>query len=629
VLNKEGFPSLIYKNLVEVAKAEFAQSHLDDSPLGKINLSKLQDEITWIKYDHLIDLINRIESINDPRANIPWLVSRLSAQCFGALGYLLVSSSNAQEWRAFYTQYARMFGWHNDLVTNEGNRLLFIPDTDETFEHKSSAQVNLLLTCLCLRIWHISAPYGFNSMKVEINRKISPQMIKAFPLLEWTSSVHKLTTIRFPIETEQKPLIGSNERFRSLFQKEANLQLKMYGNKADLVAKVRDILRRNTDLQTVSLSSVADQLHMGERTLNRQLTEQNTTYKEIVSNFRSKLSLELLFVGQSIEKVALRVGFSERSTFERAFKKWQGFTPAQMQASYSLLSKERKVSDIIHPDNIPNLPLTATRLLGILNNDNSHIDELVEIVSQDPGLVAKVMQIAGSAFYANTHVTSLKQAILGVFGTEKLKSLALMLLSSRLFIIDSDAFDISQFWLQSLATAQISEDIGKTGAWGKQISSELYFVGLFYDLGSLFIAHCLPLQFRQINNEMHPDFSLLQYHDFQINRLGISSPQASAFLASYWNLPTHLTDKLKTLGQYHNDTIPHQPSVTGITCVASAVRKYLNLKNDLAEENVEFQSILKQSFFEFGLNWSSQLKSLSQSSQSRIESLRTQSGSII
>ena len=628
MLDSLGFPSLIYKNLVDVIDAEFAQNYHINSPLGKINLSNLQDEITWIEYYHLNDLIKRIESINEPTANIPWVVSKLSPQSFGVLGYLLVNSANAQEWRAFYEQYAQAFGWHINKINNRNNRLSFKCVAVDSIAQQYNPQINLLLTCLCLRMWNISAPYGMHSIQVQINSKISTYMSKAFPDLQWITTDSDTTIIQFAVTTEQKPLIGFNERFRELFRKEVDLQLKMYDNKADLVARIRDVLRQNHDLQNISLSLIAEQLHISERTLNRRLTEQNTTYKDVVSNFRSKLSLELLFAGQSIESVAIRVGFSERSTFERAFKKWQGFTPAQMQASYSLLSKEKKVSDMVHPDNIPNLPITATRLLSILNNDNSHIDELVEIVSQDPGLIAKIMKIAGSAFYANTHVASLKQAILGVFGTEKLKSLALMFLSSRLFSIDSETFDIGEFWLQSLATAQVCEDIGKTGIWGKQIGSELYFVGLFYDLGSLFIAHCLPQQFRQISNEMQPNFSLLQYHDFQRNRLGISSPQVSAFLASYWNLPSHLADELRALSQYYKNPKAQQVSIIGITCVVTAVRRYLSLNEDLAAENKTFSEILQQAFVEFGLNWSDQLEFLSQTIEPRIESLRSQAGSL-
>ena len=623
-----GFPSLIYKNLVDIIDAEFAQDHLIDNPLGKINLGDLQDEISWIKYHHVIDLLKRIELIADPKANIPWIVSQLSSQSFGVLGYLLVNSENALQWREFYCLYAQAFGWQLDNIAVKEGSLVFKANTLTEVEHSLNPQIRTLLTCLCLRMWQISAPYGLKSMQVHCKMRSANQISKAFSGLQWTTSDNDVVIIKFPCASEQKQLIGFNQRLQKLFQKEVELQLDIYQSNSDLVAKIRDILRKSSDLQDISLSSVANKLHVSERTLNRQLTEQNTTYKEVMSNFRSKLSLELLFAGQSIENVASRVGFSERSTFERAFKKWQGFTPAQMQVSYALLSKERQVSEMVDPDNIPNLPITATRLLSVLNNDNSHLDELVEIVSQDPGLVAKVMKIAGSAFYANSHVASLKQAILGVFGTEKLKSLALMLLSSRLFSIESDKFDLGEFWLQSLAIAQISEDIGKTGIWGKQIGSELYFVGLFYDLGSLFIAHCLPQQFHQISNEAQADFTLLQYHNFQINRLGLSSPQVSAFLASYWNLPSHLAEELKALSQYYKNPSEQQPSTIGITCIASAVRNYLSVSNQTQENRQPFNVILKLEFAEFGLNWSDRLESFSTAIEPRIENLRSQASSL-
>ncbi|MBT0585629.1 HDOD domain-containing protein [Alteromonas oceanisediminis] len=612
-----GFPSLIYKNIVEIIEGEFHEYDKLDSHLRKVNLSKLNDEITFVKYEYVQDLFERVCAIKDSRATIAWIISRLSAQSFGVLGYLLVSAQNASEWRAIYAKYAKSFGWHTGLIKAQNNQLVFSHELPAENNHLECS----LPICLCLRLWHISNPYNATSLTLSTSPTVRDEVESGFQIRRGSQLDPAYTIIEFSPHSEKKFLLGSNDRFRRLFQEEVDLQLKVSGKNVGVVAKVREILRQQESLQAISLRSTAEALHMSERTLNRQLTEQNTTYKEVVSAFRNKLSLELLFSGKPIATVAERVGFSERSTFERAFKKWQGFTPAQMQASYSLLACERKVTDIIHPDNIPNLPVTATRLLKVLNQDESHLDELVNIVSQDSGLVAKVMQIAGSAMYANSHVSTLKQAILGVFGTEKLKALALMLLSSRLFSLDKEIFDTQEFWLSSLATAELCEDLGKTGAFGKQSGGELYFTGLFYDIGSLFIAHCLPSKFASLRADTPVEFTLVQAHELQLNRLGISSPQASAFLSSYWNLPNHLTQSLKALAEFSKVREQSPVAVRGIISVASSIRLHLKNRANLPESRVPFCAILQQHMKGLNIKWSLAAEDVARKCADRIEVL--------
>ena len=77
------------------------------------------------------------------------------------------------------------------------------------------------------------------------------------------------------------------------------------------------------------LESVARELNVSTRTLQRRLEEEGTTFAALLDEARRTAALEYLKDRRiSIADTAILVGFSEPSTFYRAFKRWTGTTPA-------------------------------------------------------------------------------------------------------------------------------------------------------------------------------------------------------------------------------------------------------------------------------------------------------------
>ena len=76
------------------------------------------------------------------------------------------------------------------------------------------------------------------------------------------------------------------------------------------------------------LEDVACQLGVGGRTLQRRLAELGHSYQSLVDEARREVALKLVGLGDhSLAEVAFLTGFSEQSSFTRAFKRWSGTTP--------------------------------------------------------------------------------------------------------------------------------------------------------------------------------------------------------------------------------------------------------------------------------------------------------------
>lgn len=115
--------------------------------------------------------------------------------------------------------------------------------------------------------------------------------------------------------------------------------LSQLGVGATAPARFADQVRqRITDLmkgQCPPVETVAARMHMSPRTLQRRLRDEGTQYAELLNDVRRELALRHLEEGrESISEIAFLLGFSEVSTFHRAFKRWCGQTPAEFRRQH-------------------------------------------------------------------------------------------------------------------------------------------------------------------------------------------------------------------------------------------------------------------------------------------------------
>ena len=89
---------------------------------------------------------------------------------------------------------------------------------------------------------------------------------------------------------------------------------------------VRARLRHATPVP--SLETLAGQLYLTPRTLQRRLGAEGTGFTGLLREVRQGRARELLQSGeQSIEEIAFRLGFRSADAFSRAFRSWEGMAP--------------------------------------------------------------------------------------------------------------------------------------------------------------------------------------------------------------------------------------------------------------------------------------------------------------
>jgi AraC-like DNA-binding protein len=78
--------------------------------------------------------------------------------------------------------------------------------------------------------------------------------------------------------------------------------------------------------------TIASRLYRSTSTLQRQLSAEGTSYRDILEKTRRSLAEKYLRDGDYTQaEIAYMVGFSDQSNFARAFKRWTGMSPGQFQ----------------------------------------------------------------------------------------------------------------------------------------------------------------------------------------------------------------------------------------------------------------------------------------------------------
>ena len=138
----------------------------------------------------------------------------------------------------------------------------------------------------------------------------------SFPTSALNSILHVVEPIKHEIEELNRRLVR---------QKRQSL----------IIDRLEYAIFRNLRFGSVLQDDVARELGMTGRTLRRRLVKENTTYQKVLDSCRMRAAVLEFLIRKtaSISEIALQLGYSEHSTFTRAFSRWMGMPPQYFRCS--------------------------------------------------------------------------------------------------------------------------------------------------------------------------------------------------------------------------------------------------------------------------------------------------------
>jgi AraC-like DNA-binding protein len=142
------------------------------------------------------------------------------------------------------------------------------------------------------------------------------------------------SAVMFPNHWLARPLPGADPLLHRHLMEEAD-KLRVH-HAADLVGEVHQTLRQSLQNQMSSLTEVARQLGVHERTLNRRLRAEGTTFQHELDAVRYAVTRHFLTESSmTLNEIALALNYADASAFSRAFKRWSGVTPGRWRADHA------------------------------------------------------------------------------------------------------------------------------------------------------------------------------------------------------------------------------------------------------------------------------------------------------
>jgi AraC-like DNA-binding protein len=137
---------------------------------------------------------------------------------------------------------------------------------------------------------------------------------------------------RFEAHWLELPVVQNEHSLRQFLQQAPTSLLVKYRDHTSMAERIRRILRRHlTDgLPSPSLDDISRQLALTPQTLRRRLRQEGQGFRSLKDDLRRDAAIEYLARADlTLPEIAVQLGFSEASTFHRAFKHWTGVAPGE------------------------------------------------------------------------------------------------------------------------------------------------------------------------------------------------------------------------------------------------------------------------------------------------------------
>lgn len=222
-----------------------------------------------------------------------------------------------------------------------------------------------------------------------------------------------------------------------------------------------------------------------------------------------------------------------------------------MPTAQALIDKFKKIRT---------LPHIVSRLVQLVNDEDSTLQDFEEVIRLDPALVARLLTLVNSSYFGLTRkVDSISRAV-ALLGMKNLHNIAVTDAIQGMLRSDFGTAEFSpqRLWLHSAASSicckMIAERIFSING------DDAYLCGILHDIGLIVEMETEKEIFLKLIERLvinGPTIIELEQDLFQSNHC-----QIGYMLAKDWSIPDPIADAIRDHHQDNGAIIPHSP--TGI-----------------------------------------------------------------
>lgn len=301
-----------------------------------LTLSEVRDPHTLTSISQYLTACENIVAAGAQFSDAFAIGSRLHLSAYGMYGYALMCSPTMREFFDFAVRYQPLatptvrLGWRTEGA-------FAIWRFQEIYRDVMSNEVRTFLIRQQMKMTytHIRDTAGTDNLPVKAIFAIAPDVHTTEDERELSCPCfygEEANELHFPIGIlDQTPELG-NRLTRTMLEETCDRLIGQSRIASGLSGEVYQLLLVAPN-QSASMTAIAQQMGLQERTLRRRLAAEDTSYGEIVDDVRRKLAIEYLQTTRmSVDDVAWKVGFSDSANLRRAVRRWTGQTISEVRA---------------------------------------------------------------------------------------------------------------------------------------------------------------------------------------------------------------------------------------------------------------------------------------------------------
>ncbi|WP_339461990.1 AraC family transcriptional regulator [Pseudomonas sp. EA_105y_Pfl2_R69] len=298
-----------------------------------LDYAALEDPDARFPQDGMTRLWQRaVELSGDPAIGLN-MAKVVRPASFHVVGYALMSSRTLKEGFARLVRYQRIIGEGADLSfrpQRNGYELTLAIHGDRLPAARQSCEASLAYALAFCR-WMTGKPIRPQRVLFQGD---PPADLQPFEQvfqgpLQFNADHYGLLFERADMDM---PLPTANESLAQLHDRFAGDYLARF-SESRVTHLTRQVLCRLLPQGEPRREVVAQALHLSQRTLQRRLQEEGSSFQQLLDDTRRELAQQYLAQpALSLLEVAYLLGFADPSNFFRAFRRWFGLTPGEYRA---------------------------------------------------------------------------------------------------------------------------------------------------------------------------------------------------------------------------------------------------------------------------------------------------------
>jgi len=223
---------------------------------------------------------------------------------------------------------------------------------------------------------------------------------------------------------------------------------------------------------------------------------------------------------------------------------------------------------IVKARDLDPLPASATRLAALVARAEVDTREVVEVVSLDQALTARLLRFANSVASASVSpVKTVKQAVVRI-GNATVLAIAVAGGVRRRMKLSVPQYGMTedQLWRHSVAAALATEEIQRRCV--PNIPPEAFTAALLHDVGKLILARFLAPEIVELLARAQGEGGLTRLQA-EAELLGVQHAELGGLIAQLWGLPEGIVSGVT----YHHTPELGHSVLCDMVCVANGVAK--------------------------------------------------------